>query len=80
MRALLLMQRIWVYRTSHRATKARAPQLLSLRSAFHEPQLLSPRAAATEAQEPQSLCFAKKEKSLHLEEAKASLLFPEQGC
>ena len=64
MRILLLMQQIWVYPTSHRATKAGVPQLLSLRSTFREPQLLSPSAAATEAQEPQRLCFAKKEKSL----------------
>ena len=35
--------------TCGRATKPRAPQLLSLRSGAHEPQLLSPRAATTEA-------------------------------
>ena len=31
------------------SNKARAPQLLSLRSRAHEPQLLSPRATTTEA-------------------------------
>ena len=32
-----------------RSNKARAPQLLSLRSRAHEPQLLSPRATTTES-------------------------------
>ena len=32
-----------------RSNKARAPQLLSLCSTAHEPQLLSPHAATTEA-------------------------------
>ena len=31
---------------------ARAPQLLSLRSRVHEPQLMSPRATTTEARAP----------------------------
>ena len=34
--------------------KARAPQLLSLRSRAGEPQLLSPRAATTEARAPRA--------------------------
>ena len=33
---------------------ARAPQLLSLRSRAHEPQLLSPRATTTEAGAPRA--------------------------
>ena len=35
------------------SNKARAPQLLSLRSRAHEPQLLSPRTTTTEARAPQ---------------------------
>ena len=34
--------------------EARAPQLLSLCSRAHEPQLLSPRAIATEARAPRA--------------------------
>ena len=37
-----------------RSNKARAPQLLSLRSRAHEPQLLSPHATATEARTPRA--------------------------
>ena len=37
-----------------RNNKARAPQLLSLRSRAREPQLLSPRAATTEACAPRA--------------------------
>ena len=41
--------------TCHGATKPmRAPQLLSLRSGAHEPQLLSPRVTATEAHAPRA--------------------------
>ena len=36
-----------------RSNKARAPQLLSLRSRAREPQLLSPHATTTEAHAPQ---------------------------
>ena len=36
------------------SNKARAPQLLSLRSRAREPQLLSPRAATTEAHVPRA--------------------------
>ena len=35
-----------------RSNEARAPQLLSLHSRAHEPQLLSPRATTTEARAP----------------------------
>ena len=37
-----------------RSKEARAPQLLSLRSRAHEPQLLSPRATTTEAHAPRA--------------------------
>ena len=37
-----------------RSNKARAPQLLSLRSRTREPQLLSPRAATTEVHAPRA--------------------------
>ena len=37
-----------------RSNKARAPQLLSLRSRAHEPQLVSPHAATTEAHVPRA--------------------------
>ena len=37
-----------------RSNKARAPQLLSLRSRAHEPQLLSLRATTTEARAPRA--------------------------
>ena len=37
-----------------RRNKARAPQLLSLRSRAHEPLLLSPHATATEACAPRA--------------------------
>ena len=37
-----------------RSNKARAPQLLSLRSRAHEPQLLSPWATTTEARAPRA--------------------------
>ena len=40
--------------TCRGATKARAPQLLSLRSRACEPQLLSPRATTTEAHVPRA--------------------------
>ena len=36
------------------SNKARAPQLLSLRSRAHETQLLSPRATTTEAHAPRA--------------------------
>ena len=36
------------------SNSARAPQQLSLRSRAHEPQLLSPRAATTEARAPRA--------------------------
>ena len=41
--------------------EACAPQLLSLRSRSHEPQLLSPRATATEARAP-GACALQQEK------------------
>ena len=47
--------------TCHGATKARAPQLLSLCSRAHEPQLLSPRATTTEACAPRA-CAPQREK------------------
>ena len=37
-----------------RSNEARAPQLLSLRSRAHEPQLLSPSATTTEAHAPRA--------------------------
>ena len=37
-----------------RSNLTRAPQLLSLRSRAHEPQLLSPRATTTEARTPRA--------------------------
>ena len=40
--------------TCCRATKPREPQLLSLHSRAHEPQLLSPRATTTEAHVPRA--------------------------
>ena len=40
---------------------ARAPQLLSLRSRAHEPQLLNPRATTTEARTPRA-CAPQQEK------------------
>ena len=43
------------------SNKARAPQLLSLHSRAHEPQLLSPRAATTEAHVPRA-CVLQQEK------------------
>ena len=46
--------------TYHRATKP-VPQLLSLRSRAREPQLLSPRAATTEARMPRA-CALQQEK------------------
>ena len=52
---------VWEDPTYRGATKpvyhnywACAPQLLSLRSRAHEPQLLSPRATATEARGPRA--------------------------
>ena len=43
------------------SNKARAPQLLSLRSRAREPQLLSPRATTTEARVPRA-CALQQEK------------------
>ena len=40
--------------TCRGATKPPVPQLLSLRSRAHEPQLLSPRATTTEARMPRA--------------------------
>ena len=46
-----------------RSNYARAPQLLSLRSRAHEPQLLSSQAASTEARAPRA-CALQQEKPL----------------
>ena len=45
---------VWEDPTCRRATKARAPQLLSLCSRAREPQLLSPWATTTEAHVPKA--------------------------
>ena len=37
-----------------RSNYARAPQLVSLRSRAHKPQMMSPRATATEARAPRA--------------------------
>ena len=43
------------------SNKARVPQLLSLCSRAHEPQLLSPRATTTEAQAPRARALQQRE-------------------
>ena len=45
---------VWEDPTCCRAAKPLQSQLLSLRSRAHEPQLLSPRATATEARTPRA--------------------------
>ena len=54
--------------TCRRATKPRAPQLLSLRSRAREPQLLSPHAATTEARAPRARASQQEKPMPHNEE------------
>ena len=52
---------VWEDPTCRRATKPRAPQLLSLCFTAHKPQILNPRATVTEARAPRA-CAPQQEK------------------